>query len=397
MRLGDALGAKMVGGRGALLALVLKTTALTVSTLGLYSFWGRTRIRRWLWSSFHVDGVPFEYVGRPLEKLSGFVIAAVIVAVYLGLLVMVLVFISLNLFETEGPGIAAAFALVLPVYWYAQYRGLRYLLNHTRWRGIAFSMVPGAWGYAWRATLWSAATILSAGLLLPVRTRSLWRFRAERSFYGDDHFRLAAPLGPLYAAVAPLLAGLFLAALGAWLRAGVAEEAGGLFLAIGTCLAFLGWFHWRARSFGILASNLQFGSGLALTAAPRTGRVLWIHVGGWLAIAGILIIGLLVAVFAFGIGIASIASRIDLETLQEELSDLPPILFFVMALVFYLAVFVMRGALRVVFVSLPLFRHVAETLRVNHPLEVNAVRRGAPAHMADADGFANLFDMGSGI
>jgi hypothetical protein len=48
-------------------------------------------------------------------------------------------------------------------------------------------------------------------------------------------------------------------------------------------------------------------------------------------------------------------------------------------------------------VTFPLFRHVARTLSVSNAVEVNAVCRGEASHMADADGFANLFDFGSGV
>ena len=75
----DTLHGDVDGSRGALLRLALKATLISVLTLGIYSFWSRTRIRRWLWSAFRVGGVPFEYTGQPLEKLMGFVFAAPIV------------------------------------------------------------------------------------------------------------------------------------------------------------------------------------------------------------------------------------------------------------------------------------------------------------------------------
>lgn len=40
--------------------LALKTSALTLVTLGIYRFWAKTRIRKYIWSSAEVDGDRFE-------------------------------------------------------------------------------------------------------------------------------------------------------------------------------------------------------------------------------------------------------------------------------------------------------------------------------------------------
>lgn len=382
----------MVGTRGALLGLVIRTTALTVATFGFYSFWARTRIRRWLWSSLHVAGMPMEYAGRPLEKLMGFVIAAVIVGVYLGLVVMLLVFASLNLMGESWPGLVAAALLLLPVFWVAKYRGHRYLLNHTRWRGIAFSMVPGAWGYTWRAALWGAGVLLTGGLLLPVRTQRLWRYRAERTFYGEDDFALVTRASALYVPFAPVLVGLY-GSLGSAvaMNLGVAGMVAGLFV-FPVVLVF-GWVHWRVASFRLLASGLRFRGDMALRVAPTTMAVIGIHLLGWLLMALLFGAIVLALTFATGFFTAGVRAQLDLETFR----NLSPYAAAAAAILFYLTFFVLRGALRIAMVTFPLFRHVAGTLTVSNGVGVNAVWRGEAAHMADADGFANLFDMGSGI
>ena len=77
--------------------LVVWTGALTVVTLGIYRFWARTRLRRYIWSSIMPGGDSFEYTGTGLEKFLGFLIALVFLAVYLGLLQVVLSFVGFNL------------------------------------------------------------------------------------------------------------------------------------------------------------------------------------------------------------------------------------------------------------------------------------------------------------
>jgi len=48
------------GRRKKLFWLALRTSALTVLTLGFYRFWMKTRIRRYYWSSIRPGGMPLE-------------------------------------------------------------------------------------------------------------------------------------------------------------------------------------------------------------------------------------------------------------------------------------------------------------------------------------------------
>ncbi|WP_170831497.1 DUF898 family protein [Jannaschia faecimaris] len=382
----------MSGTRTDLLVLVLKTTGLTVLTLGLYSFWARTRIRRWLWSSLQIDGLPFEYAGRPLEKLMGFVIAAVIVAVYLGLVVMLLIFASLNLTGEATLGTVVAFGLLLPVFWFSVYRGQRYLLNHTRWRGIAFSMVPGAGGYAVRAVLWSLGAVLTAGLLIPLRTHRLWKYRAERTLYGDVPFAFDTPAGALYPLFAPVLACAYVSAIFIGMaQYGFSYAPVGLVLTLPALGVF--WIRWRVKSFGILASGLRLGDEVVIRMNLSTWRVIGIHLLGWILTGMLMLAAFVGLLFAFGFFAAGATVNFDLELLSEA----SPYLIAAVLVLFFLTFFVLRGALKIAMVSFPLFRHGAATMVVGNPTEISRVQHGEKAHMADADGFANLFDMGSGI
>lgn len=372
------------GSRADLLGLALGCLALTVATAGLYSFWARTRLRERVWASVSLGGAPFEYTGRPAEKLMGFSIAAVIVGCYLGLGVMLLIFLSLQLTAGTEWGTAAAFALLLPVWAFAQYRGLRYLLSRTRWRGLAFSLRPGAWGYAWRGTLWTLAALVSAGLLWPLRARALFGYRASRVRWGDASLAWRAPpVGALYRAWAPV------AVLGA---AAAASVASGLpFLALPLALAAVAaWVAWRAVSFRLLMSGLSIGEG-RVAAAPRTARLIRIQLGGWAAVLVALAVAAFGALFAFGAGLATMAAQVD------SLQDLPVWTLVALAFVLYVAVFLLRGALRLALVTFPTIAHVAETTILSDPRAPDAVRRGRGDGIADADGFANLFDFGSAI
>jgi len=75
---GNTLTGRYAGTSNALFKLALKTSALTLITLGVYRFWGKTRIRKYIWSSTHVGEDNFEYTGTGLEKFLGFLIAVVV-------------------------------------------------------------------------------------------------------------------------------------------------------------------------------------------------------------------------------------------------------------------------------------------------------------------------------
>ncbi|MGB0440547.1 MAG: DUF898 family protein, partial [Paracoccaceae bacterium] len=114
--------------------MALKTGFLTVITFGLYRFWMKTRLRRWLWSSIRIGGLPLEYTGLPGEKILGFFVAVVLLAVYLSLINLGLTFFSVAVLQDIQPAYALTLLGVMPLWFYAQYRARRYILARTRWR-----------------------------------------------------------------------------------------------------------------------------------------------------------------------------------------------------------------------------------------------------------------------
>ena len=102
--------------------LALKTSFLTVLTLGLYRFWMKTRLRRWYWSAIRPGGSPLEYTGDPLEKLLGSLIAVVFLAFYIGIVNLLLMFLSFSLFQGNVAAYFLSFLGVIPLWFFARYR-----------------------------------------------------------------------------------------------------------------------------------------------------------------------------------------------------------------------------------------------------------------------------------
>ncbi|MEM9783634.1 MAG: DUF898 family protein, partial [Pseudomonadota bacterium] len=64
----------------------------TIISLGIYRFWMLTQLRRAYAGSIRLEGDPLEYTGTAIEKLIGFLFAVALLAVYLSIAQVLLVF-----------------------------------------------------------------------------------------------------------------------------------------------------------------------------------------------------------------------------------------------------------------------------------------------------------------
>jgi uncharacterized membrane protein YjgN (DUF898 family) len=65
------------GQRRPLFGLAFRTGLPTVLTQGNYRFWGKTRIRQYIWSSARVGEDTLEFTGTGPEKFLGFLVATI--------------------------------------------------------------------------------------------------------------------------------------------------------------------------------------------------------------------------------------------------------------------------------------------------------------------------------
>jgi uncharacterized membrane protein YjgN (DUF898 family) len=190
------------GKLGELYAIYLRHLLLMLLTLGWSRFWGRTRLRRYLWSHFAVLGDRFEYRGRGLELFIGFVLVLLILAIWGGLVWLVWHF------AIQGRG-AARFGLIdvfslsvafigFPLAFVGQYAGLRYRLSRTRWRGIRGALAGSAWGFGALATLLTFANTMTAQLMTPLVSVNLARPRIVNAALGTQRLEFAGAAGDVY-------------------------------------------------------------------------------------------------------------------------------------------------------------------------------------------------------
>ena len=127
----NTLPTDYAGRRGHLFKLAMWSSLLTVLTLGIYRFWMKTRLRRYYWSAIRPGGQPLEYVGEPLEKLLGFLIAVVFLAFYIGIVNLILMFLSFSLLNNNFAAYAVSLVGIVPILFYARFRARRYILART--------------------------------------------------------------------------------------------------------------------------------------------------------------------------------------------------------------------------------------------------------------------------
>ncbi|UXX84454.1 YjgN family protein [Roseovarius pelagicus] len=388
----DKITGEYHGSRRPLFGLALRTTLLTVLTLGLYRFWAKTRIRKYIWSSIAGDGDSFEYTGTGLEKLLGFLLALVVLALCLGVVQMVLFYFGLSLLDAarestmlyfQFGAVAVAFLSIVPLIFFAQYRARRYRLARSRWRGVRFGAEPGAWGYVLRAMGHWALSLVSLGLLLPRQTFYLEKFKTDRTWYGDARFRQGGTWWALYPAMKHSLIGvaLMIVALGLFGAGQVVNAAA--FALLGFVWAAVGLVSYRVRSFVYLTAHKTLDGGIRFRATPETRTIVKkIVVGG-------LVLGLLGGVMLGALGLVLMGLMED-GALPVGATLLPMVAAYMLALA-------VIGALTLVWITQPIIAHVVATLKIENAGGLARIRQRAGDSGTDAEGFADALDIGGGI
>ncbi len=217
--------------------IALTNLLLCIVTLGIYTFWARTRERRYLWSQTRFIDDRLEWTGTGLELMIGYGLAIVL----FGLPVAALQFGLQALVLRGYPGYAAITGIVLYfgllyLIGIAIFRALRYRLSRSFWRGIRGGSheqgVGFGFSYVWR----TLAGSLVFGLLIPWSMISLWNKRWNAMSFGPMQFESNARTGPIFARfllfyLTPIIMIILIAVLIVW---GMVPSPGQLAPAPGT-------------------------------------------------------------------------------------------------------------------------------------------------------------------
>ncbi len=378
--------------------LGLVTGLLTTVTLGVYRFWAKTRIRKYIWSSVTFEGDSFEYTGTGLEKFLGFLTAVVILAVYLATIQLALFFFGVSLFTNPerpdefdalpiqfGPAIIT-FIAVLPLIFFAQYRAMRYRLARTRWRGLRFGMDHGAWGYALRALGHWSLTVVTLGILLPRKTFWLEKFVVDRSWYGDVRFEQQGKWTELYSAMKHPLIGICILIFG--VSGAVAVDSLPLAVtlaAVGTTWLLIGLVSYRVKAFIYLTRHKVLDGQVRFAGNPRTSTI----------IARIVFGGIIISVLAgFIFAIAGLVTASVLAQITSGEGASATAIAVALVVLQYLAALAVVDALVLVWITQPIISHLVESVSILNAAALDDIRQRAFDAGADAEGFADALDVG---
>lgn len=407
---------------GSTLRLSLWTAMLSVVTLGFYRFWMKTRLRRHFWSAVRPDGTPLEYVGKGIEKFTGFLIALVVLAFLIGVLALVLVYASYAVFQGELEAYLVAALIAVPLIYFASYRAKRYVYARTRWRGIRFGLEPAAGKYTLHAMGHLLLTVLTLGFLWPRMTFKLEKFRTDRTFFGDQRLHQGGRWWGLAKSFLPTLVciwlGLGLIGRVAFLEAGPQATDSGFFspseqmqsLAFVPVLLLLGVFlylRYRVVALRYLANHKTAG-GVGLISRLSFPRVLWINIAGYTLtnictaiatfVVGAAASAVLVVIYpgladlgVFASGAVTEGTGISEEGMPSAGVSLAFGLFLYMTTLLFFAVF------RQTFVLFPTWRHYAQTLSLTGGEHLADIRQRDRDHAGQAEGMAEAFDLGAAI
>ncbi len=273
---------------------------LNLATLFFYRFWGRTRVRRYLWARTSFLGDRFAYTGTGREMFIGFAIVFLLLILPIAAL-SVFVFMKWSANTTVQVAYSYSLGAVSYFLFYvASYRALRYRLSRTNWRGIRGTQAGSSFKYALKAFGWLLLAGISMGLTYPIQSASLAGAKLNNTWFGDRKFafdsagRTAQLYGPFMRAWAgyifkPILISIpFFIVFGAVF--GVSRQTGqaidpdkmGAAMVLLWILIALGWMRtyarYKARELAIMAPWARFG-GLGFRFEADHGRMFRLILG----------------------------------------------------------------------------------------------------------------------
>ena len=381
--------------------LAIQTGFFTLISLGVYRFWAKTRIRKYIWSATSAGDDSFEYTGTGLEKFLGFLVAIVILAIYLGIVQTFLLFFGLSLmgetttFAGEIAQVAAVYITVfavMPLLLFARYRARRYKAARTRWRGVRFGMESAAWGYVWRAIGHYLLSIITLGLLLPRQAFYLEKYMTDRTWYGDARFEQGGRWQSLYPGLKHILIGLAIMII---LGAGFAYAGNILMSFLSFIVGYIWWFigvaYYRIYALNYMTNHKILDEKITFLSAASTDRVVGIYFKGGLMMLGtIILVSILYMIIVGPFAFSFPPTLDDLSGATGSIAAAAGALTYVTAI---LAV----GALSLVWITQPIIEHVVDNITLIGSEHLDAIQQRAADAGADAEGFADALDIGGSI
>jgi uncharacterized membrane protein YjgN (DUF898 family) len=165
--------------------LWIKHVVFSILTITWSRFFTKTDIRKYIWRSIQVDGESFEYTGKGIDLLIGFLKAMGFLVVIYPAFFIAVVFTSgyLNGLLTFTGFVAFVFLSAI-----GYYGAIRYRLARTNYRGIHFSLDGSSLAYAILSLKQFFLILVTLGFYVPHATNQGYAYIVSHLRYGDQHF-----------------------------------------------------------------------------------------------------------------------------------------------------------------------------------------------------------------
>jgi uncharacterized membrane protein YjgN (DUF898 family) len=160
---------------------------LTLITLGIYYFWAKTKVRRYLSSQTEIEGDRFAYHGTARELLLGTLKAVVVFGLPILLLNLIRDVLDVPALLKAAAGVISG-VLVFLFFPVAIVGARRYRLSRTSWRGIRFSFRGEVRELIKIFILGSVLTGVTLGFYYPFFLVSRQAFMVSHSYFGSERF-----------------------------------------------------------------------------------------------------------------------------------------------------------------------------------------------------------------
>lgn len=398
-----------------IVGLAIYNFVLRILTLGIHHFWGKTEVRKRIWSSTRLNGEPLEYTGTGGELFTGFLIV-------FGVVLLPVLLASFGAAIALGPESTSfkvfqftLYASFLYLTGVAIYRAQRYRLARTCWRGIRASLVGSSWSYGW-TYFWTLLLLpFTLGWIAPWRSTRLQRIVVNDMRFGNRPFHFSASSGPLYKSFALfwVLTALMVFATGTAIASaifdhlGIAAEGemperlppgkimslvaliyGGIFVAGLLYMVLSAWY--RAATMRHFARHTHL-DGLTFNSTVTARGLLWITITNYLmlfigAIAATLVLsGVLTLVLAglasLGIDPLGLGSQIATSVVTARLA-VPATIIFLLSLGMLLPVAQARTS-----------GYLVRRMTFDGNIDTAAIAAGAAQDIKRGEGLAQAFDI----
>lgn len=430
----DPIDITFIGSATRLLGLGATNGILKILTLGLYSFWAKTEVRRRIWSATRLNGEPLRYTGTGKELFLGFLIVfgAVMLPATLG---------AVGAVMFGGKAALTNYQLLLYLAFFlvignAIYRAQRYRLSRTEWRGIRGALVgsPGAygWTYFWTLALPAIVVFLVAasfaymigpavggvivvigGLLFlwvfPWRANLLQARMTHDMRFGDRPLTYTGTAGPLYKrygfawlgnalifAIAAGLTGMFVMQNDRYITWFVLKErppAGDLAVLAGLWLAALiasaivtSWY--RASQTNHFARHTHF-EGATFRAEATGASLMWLVLSNWLLSLAAIFVGAAIGTLLM----YQFSATLSEPDIVAELRGGPSPADGLLGLALFVPPVVLTTTLATTFAQFRAARYFLSRLKLDGAVDLAAILQGRDKIPARGEGLAQAFDL----